>query len=229
MKNLSFLIFYSLLNSNIVSCQGINKAVDDFFHYQFIHPGEVNKLSYSEIKGSPYLTDDFVESKIYLSKDSIFSIHLRYNIFNNQIEFQKENEVYAISNPEIFQKIEILNSTFIYYNDKSDSKKNSYYKLLVEGDCYLLAKNRVRFKEQGEEKPYVGASPAEFIRLKDQYLLFLNENSPIAIKNNKSLKNILSDKKDEISDFIKKEKISCQDENDLIKLITYYNKLKQSK
>jgi hypothetical protein len=43
----------------------------------------------------------------------------------------------------------------------------------------------------------------------------------------KQLLSLLGDKKDEIKKFMKAEKISLNEKEDLVKLVTQYNKLKQ--
>jgi hypothetical protein len=225
MKKLNSLVISIIILSQFAFSQNGEtiRPMDNYSFYKLTQANELDVINYSEIKGSPYLTDNFVESKIYFSADTAFSLNLRYNIYEDRFEYKKNDKVFAIGNPKVIYKIEMLNNIFIYYVDKNNKIKNCYFRLLIEGNCSLVEKMEIRFEEKSEEKPYSGAKPAEFIRLNNKYYLILRYKSPELIKNVKIIPEILSDKENDISNFIKKEKISAKDENDLIKLVNYYN------
>ena len=56
----------------------------------------VNSNQNSNIKGSKYLNEDFIRTKISSMPDQIFGV--RYNIYDDQMEFQgADNTVYALN------------------------------------------------------------------------------------------------------------------------------------
>ena len=56
----------------------------------------VNSNQNSNIKGSKYLNEDFISTKISSMPDQIFGV--RYNIYDDQMEFQgADNTVYALN------------------------------------------------------------------------------------------------------------------------------------
>ena len=102
MKNKLFYILFSLITTAASAQQGINYA-----------GGASTKLDYtllnlsdgdSQIKGSKYLTDNFVRAQISGYNDKVFAI--RYDVFNDQMEFQGgDNQIYVINKDNIFKEI----------------------------------------------------------------------------------------------------------------------------
>ncbi|MEN8121726.1 MAG: hypothetical protein ABFS35_15350 [Bacteroidota bacterium] len=223
-KNIFYTIFLMIISLQIFA--QVNNTYLDYFREKLrINSKPVKIVDYKDIKGSPYLTDDFVDSKIYFRKDSVFKIPLRYNVFDQSMEYMQNNMVYAISNPEIIEKIEMDNWAFIYYRNNENIKYNSYYELLVSGKSYLLAKKDIGYREAEPPKPIVESEPAKFFKRKDTYYVVIDGALPALVKNKKVLLEIFKDKEDEIEKFIKKEKISYKKRKDIIRLVEYYNGL----
>ncbi len=211
----------SLIYSQVWTTQ-----IDEYHLFSEINNNKTDEFKYSEIIGSPYLVDEFITSKIYFSKDSVFEIKLRYNIYENTMEFKHNKVVYAFSNPEIIEKLTISGNLFIYYYDKIKKKKSSYFQVLVSGNCRLLCQKRLKYEPKEGGNGIEGAKPAQFVNLSDKLFLSIENNPPILIKSKKTIKEVLKKHKTKISNYIKKEKISHRDVDDLTKLIKFYNTLK---
>ncbi len=225
MKKINFYTIALTIISFQAFAQVRDINVDNIYFQKSINSSPVNTIEYKDIKGSPYLTDDFVNSKIYFRKDSVFKIALRYNVFDQSMEYQQNNIVYSISNPDKIDKIEMNKWTFIFYSDFKKIKNNSFYQLLLPGKANLLLKKTISYREAEPPKAIVESEPAKFIKKKDTYYVAIGSASPVVIRNKKSLIEIFVDKEDEISKYIKKEKISYKKSTDLIKLVEYYNGL----
>ncbi len=202
-----------------------NVYLDELRFEKRVFAKAVKTIDYSDIKGSPYWINDFVMSKIYFRKDSVFKIGLRYNVFDQSMEYELDGVVYAISNPDIIEKIEMDNSVFIYYYNLENPKFDSYYELLASGKTYLLAKKEIAYRKAEPQKAIVESEPAKFIIRKDTYYVVIGSALPVYVKNKKALLGIFSDQKEKMQKFIKEEKISCKKSEDLIKLVEYYNNL----
>ena len=73
-------------------------------------------LSESDILGSPYLNKEFILGNI-ITKTRIqyVDVPLRYNIYNDDMEFEVgENDYLAISNPKGMKEVRIGESVFVY-------------------------------------------------------------------------------------------------------------------
>jgi hypothetical protein len=220
-------IFYllTLISSTLLVAQSGNKFINEVYFQKNINGAHVINTDYSAMDGTPYFTKDFIESKVFFTEDSVYKIPLRYNIFEQTMEYKSGNTVYAISNPEIFKKIEMGAQTFVYYYNRENPKKSSYYELLVDGKSLLLLKRETHYREAVPAKAMEDAKPPRFFSRPDEYYIVDANKLPVQIKNKKSFAQIYTDKKSEISKFIKKEKISAKKEKDLIQLVKYYNTL----
>lgn len=220
-------IFYllALISSTSLVAQSGNTFINEMYFQKNINGAHVINTDYSEMNGTPYYTKDFVESKVFFTEDSVYKIPLRYNIFEQTMEYMSGSTVYAISNPEIFKEIEMGNQTFVYYYNRENPKKSSYYELLVDGESLLLLRRETYYREAVPTKAMEDAKPPRFFSRPDEYYVVDINKSLIQIKNKKSFAKIYTDKKSEISKFIKKEKISPKKQKDLIQLVKYYNTL----
>ena len=65
----------------------------------------------SDIEGSPYLNEEFeIGDVIYGNEYKLNQIPLRYNIYNDDIEYKVENAIMAFANPHKIDKV-IFNRT----------------------------------------------------------------------------------------------------------------------
>jgi len=93
------------------------------------------------------------------------------------------------------------------------------------GECKLLYRKGINLKEAEPPKPYVDAKPATFIDRKPLYYIQKGIAYPQRISNKGDLLENLSDNEQEVSKFIKKNKISASNKDELIDLIEFYNSL----
>ena len=87
----------------------------------------VNSNQSSTIKGSKYLNEDFISTKISSMPDQIFGV--RYNVYDDQMEFQGiDNTVYSLNKDDDSIKITFTAtnesySIFSYIDDNGREKK----------------------------------------------------------------------------------------------------------
>ena len=76
----------------------------------------------SDIEGSPYLNEEFeIGEVLYGEKYKLNQIPLRYNIYNDDIEYKVENSIMAFANPHQIDKVILGNDVFIYLRNESIS------------------------------------------------------------------------------------------------------------
>jgi len=192
------------------------------------HSGALRRsiLSETDIKDSPYLNAEFVLGDI-LTKTKIHYVNvpLRYNIYNDDIEFEVDKENYlAISNPESIQKVIIGDDVFIHtIKQNKKGEQFGYYKLLQEGKVLLLSRYNIVFKEATTTKGYKAAEQAKFEKNSNTFYLQKENEEPREITNKKNLAAILGRDSEKINLLLKKEKFNFRKEEDLIKLVKYIN------
>ncbi len=191
----------------------------------------MNKNMYKDVEGSPFLPKEFREGKIQIKDEGLYSGKLRYDMYANEMQYIAKENIYAVAFPKDIEFIEIEDLKFIYTPYilalSGSDLKESYFVVLMNGNCKLLAKKEVLLQDAEAEKPYIPAKPARFIQKKDNYYIKKNDLPAVKISSRKSLIEILEDKKTEVLPFIKKEKISHKNPEDLKKLIEYYNSLEE--
>lgn len=229
MKNfIAILLLLSLFTFKNATSQVVIKQLEDLIDEVRLLKARSSRQQNANtgIEGTPYMFENFKPGEVY-TKDSIsYEGPLRYNIYEDEIEFKINDITYWISEPQniVFAKIE--KSVFVYINgDTKKNKKGSYYELLEEGKCQLLLKRNTKLLEAEPAKPYIDEKPARFIEINDTYFLQINNGLPQSITNKKSIEKAFPEKSSVISKYIKKEKISTREKDDLIKLVKYYNRL----
>jgi len=220
-------IFFVTLTSTVLYAQDWSLEVNDIrdYHRMINHGAKVTN-SYADIKGSPYFFEDFRKGSVITKNGKKYNGEFRYDLYADQIEFKLDGDIYWIANPELMEYIKIDDKLFVYYDkDMTDSKNGFYYQVLVMGECKLLYRKGINLKEAEPPKPYVDAKPATFIDRKPLYYIQKGIAYPQRVSNKGDLLENLSDKKQEVSTFIKKNKISVNNKDELINLIEFYNSL----
>jgi peroxiredoxin family protein len=176
---------------------------------------------HEEVKGSPYLDSVFTTSEVHFKDRTSFKIPLRFNIYNNAMEYKSDNKIYDISNPEVIDKIFIGDKVYVYI---PYIEKGGYFNLLESGKCFLVVKHALLLKPAEAAAAYKEAKPAEFVRKVDRSFFVVN-NQTYEIKSKKSVIEALDDKRMSIETFIKQQKIKNIRPESLSKIVKYYNSL----
>jgi hypothetical protein len=178
-----------------------------------------------DYEGSPFLNENFVKGEIYRSENKSIDVPLRYNIFNDDIEFKQNNIVYALPAEPKIKKVQFDGNTFIV---EPIGKGNFEFLFLLDsGKVVLMSKKKVAlFQEKKRPSAFETKPPkAKFIREHDVFFYKIGEREIKKVSSLKSLIESLPDKQDDVNQFVKKEKISAKKEEGLVRLIKYYNSL----
>lgn len=177
------------------------------------------------LKGSPYISEDFIATKV---ADSIYL--MRYNAYADVFE-QYETVgghvvPFAVSNGT---KLEIpsLKKTYQFLNFKEKSTvKQGFLVVLYESDnLKLYKKEKINFNRgKAPRTSYDRAFPDEFERQRDVFYYQINQSGIIELPRNKrQFLNLFDEHQREINSFMKENKISLREENDLIRLFRFIN------
>lgn len=233
MKNCFLILILILGFAGISSAQyqlhyEIRETIDFYKANKFITGSGKGELTEKDIKGSPYLNDEFVEGSIYTVQRLKYSnIPLRYNIYNNDLEFKTPNgEVQALATPEIVEKAEFGDYNLVYspYSQTNKTKKG-FFLVLEQGKASLYAKPGILFQEPTEPAAYKEAEPAKFVRKADEYYIRIGAEQAILINNKKDLIAAFPDNQDKIESFVNKNKIKTNKPESLKEVVKYYNSI----
>lgn len=231
MKKYISLIVILLLSSAGLFAQSIYdiRNAIDFFESNKMQRGEYrNTLSESDIDGSPFLDNEFIKGTIYTYQKIQFNdIPLRYNIFNDEMEFQTpDNKILAIAAPEIVEKAVVGENILSNIPYKLGNKiKHGFFILLIEGKVNLYARPEVLYQRPKKAAAYKDPEPAKFVERPHSYYLRLNEDPAVKVESKKDLINFFTDHQKQVEDFIKENKVKPSKEEKLIELVKYYNSI----
>jgi len=129
-----------------------------------------------EVDGTPYLNDTFANGEVYFDKNKRTVVQARYNMYDDLVEYQQNNQTLVLDPDERIKKVKIDEHTFIVDKYLYKGKiKHGYFTLLDSGKVTLLSKKVCTFKEQQAAKALESrATPAKYVRArKEEELLKL--------------------------------------------------------
>lgn len=178
------------------------------------------------IQGTPYLDSEFKKAVITFTDNNKAEIKARYNIYSDQFEFESGSNYYALLPRTDIKKIELDDIQFVVEKDtESKANKIGYFVVLDSGKIMLLNKLRVKFtdKQQPAAMQYEG-TPARYSKVPN--VLFYKRDNGVLMKFSGIKKFIadVDDYQEELSLYVKKTNLKNDDE-DVVKLIKYYNSL----
>jgi len=190
--------------------------------YYTLQSSSGKTLNYDDILGTPYPDKDFMRAKISGTTDE--QVLIRYNSYNDEIEFKKEDKVLALPKKAEYGRIEVISpkKTFVLL-DTSDELTGYFYEL-VNGKNNLYKKIKTKFIDfVPAPNGYSSDKPANFKTLDPVYYIKTDKGFIKKPKNQKEIIEQFPDKKDSLSGFFKSNKIRFDKDEDLIKLVTFLN------
>jgi hypothetical protein len=188
-----------------------------------------NHLKMNEIKGTPYLNSEYENGTILSDAGILYkNVPLRYDCFNDILEFRRDNKTYCADPKESVKKAEFGGKVFVYKTfEKEGGTGNSYFEEVVTGKAALYARYSVNFHEAVPTDGFTDARPAQFGDLMETWYIGIDSLPARKIVNNKKFVEIFGNKKNEVEAYISKQKLSVKKKDDLKKIVTYYNSLFQ--
>lgn len=178
-------------------------------------------LKYTEILGSPYLDKKFRDATV--AKDYEKTV-IRYNSYQDEIEFQKDGEPLVLPKEENFYRIEFSSpkETMVFLDTRDDLK--GYFFELLNGKVSLYKKRKTKFIDAvPADNSYASDRAASFKLLEPIFYIKTETGYLKKPKNQKEIIAHFPDKKDALTAFFKENKIRFDKEEDLKKLVTFLN------
>jgi hypothetical protein len=189
--------------------------------------GRETALTYADLEGSPYYNPDFLPAKL---GNTAAVVPIRYNIFADKVELLSGDDVYeAPKEMGIIGESDLSKFTFEDSHEtlvlvNTYDEFTGYFFQLASGKNRLLKKLTVNFKPPIPPPNHlIPGIPPKFENQPPIYFIKTEKEIIKVPKNTKELLNFFPENKDEIKDFIKKNKIRLNKETDLIKLVTFLN------
>lgn len=187
-----------------------------------------NKLHKS--KNSFYLYDEPYPGniKIYGNDVIISGYSVKYDLHNQLIEFIKDDSIYYIpQNKVFFFKMWVDKDAKLFIN--ASAIKNSevsfgFYEVLEYGDVCFLKYVKLNMQEPMGHSYGANVQTKKYVK-KVQYYFFKEDVIIKFRKKRKEILSLLSNKKTEVSQYVKDKKLSFRKEEDLILIFKHFNNL----
>ena len=186
-----------------------------------------------KISGDRYLFASYKSGVIVENTGQTHQVFLKYDMYKDEVEVFNNDEALILT------KALYPSFKFDYFDDVLNSrktitfksgfkidgyKKDNYFEVLLENKDYSFIKlNRVSLEEFTTSE-YGGKNEVQskFVK-RERYFLYESDGSYIEVRNKKSaIYESFEDYKDQISAFIKANKLKFKTEADLIEVIAYY-------
>lgn len=214
----------SIIVIGITSAQDyMGGGLDKYMDYARIDKSMTKPATYNDVQGSPFLYKDFISGELKLNIGTVYKGKLRYDIYADQIEFQtSDGEIYSVKNPETVQLAILGDTKFNYFEPNEFKGVKGYYEVLVIGNYSLYKKYQIMLKDPEAARPYVEAKPAKFLQQDSKFFIMDPEGSftEISKKNDLFLKGV---DQNELSAYLKKNKIKPSKKEDLIRFVEFLN------
>lgn len=224
MKNI-IATFLLLLSSTILYSQQ-RVSINQLSGAQSVFGGVTsgNKtLKYDEIKGSPYVDENFKQARV---AENYEEVAVRYNSYTDEVEFKKDGKVSVLPKSSTFSKILIKTplQTIVYLETGDDLK--GYFFELISGKVSLYKKVKTIFKDfVPSSNSYLTDKPAEFKKQESVYYLKIENDFIKKPKNIKDITDYYPENKEKLNLFVKNNKIKFNQEEDLEKLVSFLNQV----
>lgn len=222
---IKFLVICLFLVSNSILAQVGNENVS-FSTGNFFLKGNRPTTKEYVVDGNPYIDGaEFHNVKIDGYSKNVQD--LRYNAYEDEMEFIKNDVIYYANKEEGLKIYFIeLKKTYQCLNYSYDNKNRfGYLVLLVENPKLSLYKREKIELLKGEKSPNAYSKDANDYYAKEKDLYIVKKEDKF-FKLSKNIKDFITDfslEKNEVSDFYKKNKLNFSKEEDLIKLFNFIN------
>jgi hypothetical protein len=181
-----------------------------------------------ELVGTSYIQEDYFPAK-FTNDETIFSV--KYDAYQDEMEVSKDGKYYYLKKQFNFPVtfIGVNNSVYqVFDYDDNGSEKKGFFVMLYKGNkISLLLKQRiVLIAEVKARTGYDKYQPPTLVRSKDKlYIGYKNNTTSILPKKKSEFFTLFSNNAKAIEKYAKSNKLSIKNNDDLIKIFTYYNSL----
>ena len=216
-----YLLSFFLLASLVTYGQNITQLSDPVTNKNF------SLEKYSEIKGSPFMIDKWIEGSVTTPKGIYQKLLLKYNAYENLLIFNNNDEPYE------FQETILA---FTLMPKPGDNASNLNFKNGISANG-IQPQQFIQVLEEGKINlyKYFGKQVSEMSEINAGMVKTFTPNIKYYMGNSSSLKftklngndclQLMADKKELIDKYLAEKKLSLKKESDFVEIIHYYNSL----
>ena len=174
------------------------------------------------------------EGKLVLANEEVFEGLLKYDLDRGVVQVEKEEKILTFGAQSIFYfkifdvTVEANREFYVLpYGWLSNYKAPVIFEVLVEGNLTLLCREKISTKNVTASNPYYFNTPTyqQEVLIYDYYFLDRQGNITQYNLKKKELLDAVSQRRSQVDDYIKKNRLRFDRRNDLVRIIAFYNAL----
>jgi len=234
MRTIAFLILSLTVLSSTHGQADLNVRTDEIMQVNSLenlmralsHIDALTPLNY-EVEGSAYYCDSFQLASVILSSGVEYkNVPIRYNIYNDKMEFQNSKGVaYNINNPSAVSEILINDGpkfSYVHYISKGKSSE-FFVEIIADGKARLLKKHAITLIPAQPAGTHTEAKPPKLVPRPSDYYIQIGTVDPLPFKNSKQLIDILSEYSSAINFSPLTPQLSKNREESFVEIVNYFN------
>lgn len=187
-----------------------------------------NTEKYSEVKGTPFFIDKWMEGSVSIDKGTYPRLLIKYDVHENQLLFSSHDMSYQFADPVysfVLKPNPADSSSFMYFIkgiSGNSLKEDQFVQVLAKGRLSLY---RSDIKQVSDLNEINKGTIKNFSTVTRYYAKKEGAVSTLIKLNKQEVLDLVKDKEAAIQQFIDANKISLKKEGDVAKLIRHYNTL----
>lgn len=183
---------------------------------------------FEDYTGSIYAQDVPTESSVIDEHSGTYTAKLRYNAYNDALEYKSGPTVYEIARHTTIHAR--VGDDYYYYckfKNQRGFKRSGYYVLVELSDQYRVYKKiELKITQPKENDVVSGSSTVGKVKTTESFFMEVDGTLTPLPTNKKEILTVFSDQEEELKKYIKQEKIRLKKPDDLVKFVAKYNALK---
>lgn len=185
---------------------------------------------YNSVEGSAYLDTSFLEGTISVGGTRYDGLLLRFNPFEEAVEFQKEGQIRYFM-PHASRSDTVWIGDDILFNVvRRDGKnlKSAFMKRAGGEETRVLVFHEVRVTEPKPAQGYEDPSPARFLHRPEQIYIQVPGKPAIEFKGKKSLEDVFGEDHGDLEDYARSNRYRLKSLEEVLALCSYYDRQQDS-
>ena len=230
-----FIISYTSSFAQLGNSTSGSTSVTDVIDPSYQNTGLRYAERFKEVEGSPYLFDTWKSGELVTSVGKkVEGLTLKFDAYSNILVLQKEEEEVALMDGAIseFSLFDLEGKQMLFRKfPLGKMGKQVFAQILFYGKLILVKHHKVsRVRKENNSGGYGDAGnmkETEHFSHTNVYYIKQKESDTFEPfkPNRKAMLKMLPDHQDEITSYMKKEKLKLKDDDEIIQLLQYYESL----
>lgn len=186
---------------------------------------------FSDVKGNPYTSPEWAKGTVVTSDNKTYTnLDVKYSDYEDKLIVKGPNDQLMEFGDLVndftlsFTKdgVPVIEHYHSGYANIPGYNKKDFFEVLTDGKAQLLKKTTKKIQTINE---YGSVTSNKSFMVTHKYFLLLGDKAVAIKRDKKSLLAALPDKQPQLEDFVKTNNLSFKTDEDLIKVVSYYNTL----